>query len=107
MVKIPGIAWREFKHTALTKAFIIGSIIAGLIVTVSFSRRSKSKISRTELQPFWGAQRVKSSGMLQLKAVDWRPQSFPVWPVFLNSFVILSLFSQFPKDLPLLSICHL
>ncbi|MCH2149979.1 MAG: hypothetical protein MK095_11155, partial [Phycisphaerales bacterium] len=31
MSKIPGIAWREFKHTALTKAFIIGSIVVPLL----------------------------------------------------------------------------
>ncbi len=32
MSKILGIAWREFKHTALTKAFIIGTIIFPLII---------------------------------------------------------------------------
>ena len=31
MSKVPGIAWREFKHTALTKAFIIGSIVVPIL----------------------------------------------------------------------------
>ncbi|MEE3001281.1 MAG: ABC transporter permease [Planctomycetota bacterium] len=32
MKKIPIVAWREFKHTALTKAFIIGSIIVPVLI---------------------------------------------------------------------------
>ncbi|MBM44069.1 MAG: hypothetical protein CMJ36_03520 [Phycisphaerae bacterium] len=32
MKKIPAVAWREFKHTALTKAFIIGSIVVPVLI---------------------------------------------------------------------------
>lgn len=32
MMKVLAVAWREFKHTALTKAFIIGTIIFPLVI---------------------------------------------------------------------------
>ncbi len=52
MSKIPNIAWREFKHTALTKAFIIGSIVVPVLCLPVFI--VLPALLKTEAEPLVG-----------------------------------------------------
>ena len=69
MVKIPGIAWREFKHTALTKAFIIGSIIVPILCLPVFV--VLPALLQTETEPLNGTVVLIGPDSVVATANDW------------------------------------
>ena len=77
MSKLPGIAWREFKHTALTKAFIIGSIIVPILCLPVFI--ILPALLQTETEPLKGSVVLVGPTNVVETANDWatRDRSTP------------------------------
>ena len=69
MSKVPGIAWREFKHTALTKAFIIGSIVVPILCLPVFI--ILPALLQTETEPLKGTVVLIGPGNVVDAANDW------------------------------------
>lgn len=69
MSKVPGIAWREFKHTALTKAFIIGSIVVPILCLPVFI--ILPALLQTETEPLKGTVVLIGPGNVVETANEW------------------------------------